>query len=124
MTDFHGVFPYLVSPIDSSGRIKTDVLGRLCDELIKAGVHGLIVDQVLSIYAGNQGHLDQVPRNQVAAWEKAYLHFIKEQKPEIRKKIVDTKDLDADTMKALDAAIAEFKKQFSTRAKEPELARV
>jgi 4-hydroxy-tetrahydrodipicolinate synthase len=41
MTDFHGVFPYLVSPIDASGRIKTDVLGRLCDDLIKAGVHGL-----------------------------------------------------------------------------------
>lgn len=41
MTDFHGVFPYLVSPIDGSGRIKTDILGRLCDDLIKAGVHGL-----------------------------------------------------------------------------------
>ena len=41
MPDFHGVFPYLVSPIDASGRIKTDVLGRLCDDLIKAGVHGL-----------------------------------------------------------------------------------
>src|ERR1700742_5253556 len=39
--DIHGVFPYLVSPIDASGRIKTDVLGRLCDDLIKAGVHGL-----------------------------------------------------------------------------------
>ena len=41
MTDFHGVFPYLVSPIDSAGKIKTDVLGKLCDDLIKAGVHGL-----------------------------------------------------------------------------------
>ena len=41
MTEFHGVFPYLVSPIDGSGRIKTDVLGKLCDDLIKAGVHGL-----------------------------------------------------------------------------------
>jgi 4-hydroxy-tetrahydrodipicolinate synthase len=41
MTDFHGVFPYLVSPIDAQGRIKTDVLGRLCADLIKAGVHGL-----------------------------------------------------------------------------------
>ncbi|HZD92495.1 MAG TPA: dihydrodipicolinate synthase family protein [Pseudolabrys sp.] len=41
MTDFHGVFPYLVSPIDRAGRIKTDVLGKLCDDLIKAGVHGL-----------------------------------------------------------------------------------
>ena len=41
MTDFHGVFPYLVSPIDAQGRIKTDVLGKLSDDLIKAGVHGL-----------------------------------------------------------------------------------
>src|SRR5512141_700293 len=41
MTDFHGVFPYLVSPIDAQGRIKTDVLGKLASDLIKAGVHGL-----------------------------------------------------------------------------------
>jgi len=41
MTDLHGVFPYLVSPLDASGRVKTDVLGKLCDDLIKAGVHGL-----------------------------------------------------------------------------------
>jgi 4-hydroxy-tetrahydrodipicolinate synthase len=40
-SDFHGVFPYLVSPIDASGSIRTDVLGRLSDDLIKAGVHGL-----------------------------------------------------------------------------------
>src|SRR5436190_18607921 len=41
MTDFHGVFPYLVSPIDASGRVRAEVLGRLCDDLITAGVHGL-----------------------------------------------------------------------------------
>jgi 4-hydroxy-tetrahydrodipicolinate synthase len=41
MTDFHGVFPYLVSPVDASGQIRADVLGRLCDDLIKSGVHGL-----------------------------------------------------------------------------------
>jgi 4-hydroxy-tetrahydrodipicolinate synthase len=41
MPDFHGVFPYLVSPIDVSGQIRTGVLGRLCDDLIKSGVHGL-----------------------------------------------------------------------------------
>ena len=33
--------PYLVSPIDSSGAVKSDVLARLCDDLINAGVHGL-----------------------------------------------------------------------------------
>jgi 4-hydroxy-tetrahydrodipicolinate synthase len=41
MAQFHGVFPYLVSPVDASGRVKTDVLGKLSDDLIKAGVHGL-----------------------------------------------------------------------------------
>ena len=41
MTEFHGVFPYLVSPVDASGQIRADVLGRLCDDLIKSGVHGL-----------------------------------------------------------------------------------
>ena len=41
MAGFHGVFPYLVSPVDASGQIRADVLGRLCDDLIKSGVHGL-----------------------------------------------------------------------------------
>jgi len=41
MPDFHGVFPYLVTPLDSDGQIRGDVLGRLCDDLIKTGVHGL-----------------------------------------------------------------------------------
>src|ERR1700724_2919038 len=41
MPDFHGLLPYLVSPVDPGGKIRTDVLGRLCDDLIGAGVHGL-----------------------------------------------------------------------------------
>ncbi len=39
--EFHGVFPYLVSPVDASGEVMADVLGRLCNDLIEAGVHGL-----------------------------------------------------------------------------------
>src|ERR1700743_401966 len=41
MADFHGVFPYLVSPLDADGSVRADVLGKLCDALIKSGVHGL-----------------------------------------------------------------------------------
>ena len=40
-SEFHGVFPYLVSPVDAAGEIQADVLVRLCDDLIAAGVHGL-----------------------------------------------------------------------------------
>src|ERR1700760_1716929 len=41
MSDFHGVFPYLVSPVDAAGRVKTEVLARLASDLVDAGVHGL-----------------------------------------------------------------------------------
>jgi len=41
MADFHGVFPYLVSPLDPDGAVRRDVLARLCDDLITSGVHGL-----------------------------------------------------------------------------------
>jgi dihydrodipicolinate synthase/N-acetylneuraminate lyase len=40
-SDFYGVFPYLVSPLDETGEVNADVLARLCDDLIQAGVHGL-----------------------------------------------------------------------------------
>ena len=39
--EFFGVFPYLVSPVDSDGKVKEDVLRSLVDHLIKSGVHGL-----------------------------------------------------------------------------------
>ena len=41
MQTFHGVFPYLVSPVDGAGRVKTEALGRLASDLVAAGVHGL-----------------------------------------------------------------------------------
>jgi dihydrodipicolinate synthase/N-acetylneuraminate lyase len=39
--NFHGVFPYVVSPVNPAGEVDADVLARLCDDLINAGVHGL-----------------------------------------------------------------------------------
>jgi len=37
----HGVFPYLVSPVDAAGSVKDAVLAELCADLIDQGVHGL-----------------------------------------------------------------------------------
>ena len=39
--NFHGVYPYLASPIDGGGRVKSQVLADLVDYLIGQGVHGL-----------------------------------------------------------------------------------
>lgn len=41
MSRFHGVYPYLVSPVDPDGRVRTAVLERLVDDLIGQGVHGV-----------------------------------------------------------------------------------
>lgn len=62
MTRFHGVFPYLVSPVDPAGNIRADVLGRLCDDLIKSGVHGLAPLGSTGEFA----YLDQRQRTTVA----------------------------------------------------------
>lgn len=39
--ELHGVYPYLVSPLDEAGRVNRGVLARLVEHLIEAGVHGL-----------------------------------------------------------------------------------
>ncbi len=39
---FHGVMPYLVSPIDADGAVMDDVLRRLCVHLIDQGMTGLV----------------------------------------------------------------------------------
>jgi len=42
MTHFHGIFPYLVSPVEeASGRVRERVLRDLVEHLIQCGVHGL-----------------------------------------------------------------------------------
>src|SRR5215831_2997867 len=64
MSDFHGVFPYLVSPVDKSGRVLTDVLGRLASDLIAAGVHGLTP-------LGSTGEFAYLDREQRAAVVRA-----------------------------------------------------
>src|ERR1700677_1192343 len=64
MTSFRGVFPYLISPVEPDGRIKTGVLQRLCDDLIGAGVHGLTP-------LGSTGEFAYLDRDQRATVVKA-----------------------------------------------------
>ena len=76
MPDFHGVYPYLVSPIDAAGRINTDVLGTLCDDLIKAGVHGLTP-------LGSTGEFAYLDRDQRAAVVQASIEAANKRVPVI-----------------------------------------
>jgi 4-hydroxy-tetrahydrodipicolinate synthase len=76
MTDFHGVFPYLVSPIDAQGRILNDVLGRLVNDLIEAGVHGLTP-------LGSTGEFAYLTREQRAAVVQATIEAARKRVPVI-----------------------------------------
>ncbi|HWB00234.1 MAG TPA: F0F1 ATP synthase subunit alpha [Pirellulales bacterium] len=107
-------FAQLGTDLDPATQSRLDRGYRMI-ELLKQGQYAPmdVFDEVLSIYAGTRGHLDKIPREDVAAWEKQFLTFMHEQKPEIVKKLRDTKKLEDDLAKELEAAIAAFQKQFA-----------
>jgi len=112
-------FAQLGTDLDAATQARLDRGYRMI-ELLKQGQYQPmdVFDEVLSIYAGTRGHLDKIPRDQVAEWERDFLAFMREQKSEIRKKIVETKKLEDDTAQALETAIAEFQRQFAGKKKQ------
>ncbi|MCY2962956.1 MAG: F0F1 ATP synthase subunit alpha [Planctomycetota bacterium] len=74
-------------------------------------------DQVISIFAGTQGYFDAVPVNKVLDAEKDLIRFLREEKSEVRKAIVDTKAISDDTEKILRAALEEWKKRYADATK-------
>jgi len=87
-------------------------------EILKQGVNQpLPVErQVVSLYIVTKGHLDTIPVQDVRRFEAEFLAYVEVNRPEIFQSIRDTKDLTADTDKALIDAIATFKKGFNTSA--------
>jgi len=83
-------------------------------ELLKQGQYRPmeVYDQILSIYAGTRGHLDEVPVIDVLRWETEFLEFVKAKHPEIRQTLETGKDLSDEVRDMMEAAIAEFQKLF------------
>ena len=110
-------FAQLGTDLDAATQQRLDRGYRMV-ELLKQGQFAPmdIVDQVFSIYAGTRGHLDAVKREDVATWEKDFLTFVRDQVPELRARVVNSKELDAEGERMLEAAIAEFKRQWAARA--------
>jgi F-type H+-transporting ATPase subunit alpha len=118
-------FAQLGTELDPATQARLDRGYRMV-ELLKQGVYNPldVVDEVLIIYAGTRGHLDKVPVNQVQQWESKFVQFMKDQKPEVRAKLAETKDLTDELTKQVEGAIAEFQMQFKTATskKEPAMA--
>jgi F-type H+-transporting ATPase subunit alpha len=108
-------FAQLGTDLDAATQSRLDRGYRMV-EILKQGQYEPldVVDQVLIIFAGTRGHLDKIPVKEVAQWEKRFLTFMKDQKPEIRQKIQETGDFDEATMTAVTSAIGEFQAQFAS----------
>ncbi len=112
-------FAQLGTDLDAATQAQLDRGYRMV-ELLKQGQYNPmpVTDQVLSIYAGTQGHLDDIPVEQVPVWEQEFLQFIHEQKIEIYNKIEETRSLDDETTALIESAVVEFNRQYQGRRKE------
>jgi len=70
------------------------------------------VEQVISLYAGTRGFMDEVPLDAVHKFETELLEFMRNSKADVIKDIAEKKALDADLEGRVKAGIEEFKKGF------------
>ncbi len=71
-----------------------------------------VVDQVVSIYAGTHGFLDDVPVSNVQAWERAFLKFMHEKHATLVQQLSETSDLNDELASQIDEAIQAFKTSY------------
>ncbi|MGA0870994.1 MAG: F0F1 ATP synthase subunit alpha, partial [Planctomycetota bacterium] len=70
--------------------------------------------EVVSVWAGPTGRLDDVPVEDIRRFDAEFLDFIERNHAQALDAIRTTSDLSDDTISVLEKAIADFKKQFTT----------
>ena len=103
-------FAQLGTELDPATQRQLD-RGQRMVEILKQGQYRPmnVIDQIMIIYAGNSGALDKVDRKKVKDWEEQFLNFMKAQRKDVRDRLVKERDMTADVIKGLDAAIEQFK---------------
>ncbi|MBA3583759.1 MAG: F0F1 ATP synthase subunit alpha, partial [Gemmatimonadetes bacterium] len=71
-----------------------------------------VAEQIAVIYAVTKGYLDDVPVEDVRAFENDFLEFLRSSRPEALGKIREQKELNEEVEKALVDAIEAFRKGF------------
>ncbi len=89
--------------------------GQRSTEILKQNEYSpMTLDQeVFILYAVTSGHLDDLPLDQVAAFETAFIKHMQSAHPDIGREILDTQDLPTDLEDKLRTAILEFKEDGS-----------
>jgi F-type H+/Na+-transporting ATPase subunit alpha len=112
-------FASFASDLDAASRAQLDRGARLVELLKQPQYSPYPVErQVASIWAGSEGHLDDVPVEDVSRFEREFLDYLQRSRPGVLDAIRETGQLSDDTVAALKDAIEEFKKGFETSSGE------
>jgi len=110
-------FAQLGTDIDKATQAQLDRGYRMIEILKQPQFRPMnVVDQVMVIYAGAKGYIDKVPRNQVSAWEGQFLRYMKEQKSDVRNKLLKERKLSPELETMLKDALETFQRQYKAPA--------
>jgi F-type H+-transporting ATPase subunit alpha len=112
-------FAMFASDLDAASRRQLARGARLT-ELLKQPQYTPypVEDQVVSIWAGTTGKLDEVPVEDILRFEREFLDYLG-RKTKVLTTLRDTNVLDDDTVDALEKGILTFKKEFQTGEGKP-----
>src|ERR1022692_2750549 len=106
-------FASFASDLDPASRAQLDRGARLVELLKQPQYSPLAVEQqVVAVWAGTSGFLDDVPIEDIARFEDEFLDFLQRNHPGIYDAIRETGELSDDTVVALKDAIEEFRRGF------------
>jgi F-type H+-transporting ATPase subunit alpha len=118
-------FSAFASDLDKASRAQLEKGARLV-ELLKQPQYSpySIEEEVVSIWAGTTGQIDDIPVGDVRRFEADLLQWLHHHRGELLTTIAQTRELSDETVESLQAAVAEFKPQFlagdhSIRVNEP-----
>jgi F-type H+-transporting ATPase subunit alpha len=106
-------FAQFASDLDKATQLQL-LRGQRLTELLKQGLGGPydVADQVIAIYAGTSGVLDEIPNDKVQEFEAFMLKHVHEKYPDVIANIRQTKALSGDNEATLKKAYAEAKAAF------------
>jgi len=106
-------FSQFASDLDKATQMQL-IRGQRLTELLKQDLASPmnVTDQIISIFAGGQGVLDNIQNNQVKAFETGLLKYVKDKYPDVVESIRTTKAVGKDVEETLKKAVHEFAGQF------------
>jgi F-type H+-transporting ATPase subunit alpha len=107
-------FAQFASDLDAATRAQLERGYRL-EELLKQGQYAPlhVAKQILSIYAGISGYLDDIEVKQVQRYEQELFAYVDLSRPDVIKLIIAKKVLDEEVETAMKSVLTEFKGVFA-----------